>query len=358
LNRLLNGRRGAWILWAVLILALALVPLVASRITGFIVMEALMFAVAAVSLNLLIGFGKMVSFGHAAWWGLGSYAVGVMLQRYTGLGMLGAFAAAIVISAAVAGVVGYFCVRRGTIYFAMLTLAFAQLVALAILRMRGITGGEQGLTGGVPRPPIGPIDVSSFTGFYYFTAVVSLLAIAGMARFLSSPFGLSLRALAANPERAAATGINVQFHQWATFVVSAAFASIGGGLFAILQSAAFPEALHWTTSAIFVFMGLVGGIEYFVGPLIGAFVFIWLERFATAILEARDLALGALLLFIVLVMRGGVVGAVVSGTRWLVRRFGLQAEQEGLAEEELDVGATRDVGVTARAQDARARGGS
>jgi branched-chain amino acid transport system permease protein len=358
LNRLLQGRRGALIMWALLILAIVLVPLVAPQITGFLVMEALMFAVAAVSLNLLIGFGKMVSFGHAAWWGIGSYAVGVMLQRYTGLGMLGAFAAAIVISAAVAAVVGYFCVRRGTIYFAMLTLAFAQLVALAILRMRGLTGGEQGLTGGVPRPPLGPIDLTSFTAFYYFTAVVSLLAIAGMAWFLSSPFGLSLRALAANPERAAATGINVTFHQWATFVVSAAFASVGGGLFAILQGAAFPEGLHWTTSAVFVFMGLVGGIEYFAGPLIGAFVFIWLERFATAILEARDLALGALLLFIVLVMRGGVVGAVVSGARWLARRFGLLAEQERVVDEDLDAGEARDVGVSAPAQGARARGGS
>lgn len=337
-------------LWGLLVLAIMLVPVVASRITAFLVVEALMFAVAAVSLNLLIGFGKMVSFGHAAWWGVGAYTVGVMLQRYTGLGIPGAFAAAILLSAAVAAVVGFFCVRRGTIYFAMLTLAFAQLVALAILRMRDITGGEQGLTGGVPRPPIGPIDVTSFEAFYYFTAVVCLLAIGGMAWFLSSPFGLSLRALAANPERAAATGINVQLHQWATFVVSAAFASIGGGLFAMLQSAAFPEALHWTTSAVFVFMGLVGGIEHFAGPLIGAFVFIYLERFATAVLEARDLALGALLLFIVLVMRGGVVGAVVSGGQWLARRLGHPVEQEGPPDEALDAGDGRDVGVGVRAQ--------
>ncbi|MGH3665596.1 MAG: branched-chain amino acid ABC transporter permease [Egibacteraceae bacterium] len=321
MTRLPNGRRIPLLLWGLVAIGVVLVPFAAARLTAFLVVEALMFGAAAVSLNLLIGYGKMVSFGHAAWWGVGSYATGVMLQRYTGLGILGAMATAVLISSAVAAAVGFFCVRRGTIYFAMLTLAFSQLVALAILRMRDVTGGEQGLTGGVPRPPIGPLDVSSFEAFYYFTAVVCLLAVGGMAWFLASPFGLSLRALASNPERAAATGINVQLHQWATFVVSSAFASVGGGLHAIFQSSAFPEALHWTTSAVFVFMGLVGGIGHFAGPLVGAFVYIWLERFAGTVLDARDLVLGVLLLFIVLVMRGGVTGAAVDAAAWVTRRF-------------------------------------
>jgi branched-chain amino acid transport system permease protein len=302
----------AWVLFAV---ALMLVPLVTSRLTTFILGQAVVFGVAAVSLNLLIGFGKMVSFGHAAWWGLGGYTTGIVLQRLTGLGILGALLVGIVVTVLVSAVVGYFCVRRGTIYFSMLTLAFAQLVMLAILRMRGLTGGEQGLTGGVPRPDVGPFDVSGMQEFYWFSVVVSLVALAGMAWFLASPFGLSLRALAADADRAAATGINVKLHQWATFVVAAAFASIAGGLHAVSQSAAFPESLHWTTSALFLFMGLVGGIQHFVGPLVGAAVYIYLERFAGE-LDARDLVLGGLLLAIVLFLRGGVVGAAVSLWRW------------------------------------------
>lgn len=307
--------------WAVVVIGLLLVPLVTSRLTTFILGQAVVFGVGAVSLNLLIGYGKMVSFGHAAWWGVGGYTTGVTLQRLTDLGILGALVVSVVVTVLVAAVVGFFCVRRGTIYFSMLTLAFSQLVALAILRMRGLTGGEQGLTGGVPRPDIGPFDVTGMQEFYWFSVVVSLLMLAGMAWFLASPFGLSLRALAADPDRAAATGIDVKLHQWATFVVAAGFASVAGGLHAISQSAAFPESLHWTTSALFLFMGLVGGIGYFVGPLVGAVVYIYLERFAGG-LGTRDLVLGGLLLAIVLFMRGGVVGAAVALWRWGTGRFG------------------------------------
>lgn len=306
--------------WAVFAVAVLLVPVTMSRLTTFVLSQALTFGVAAVSLNLLIGYGKMVSFGHAAWWGVGGYTTGIVLQRYTGLGVLGALVAAVLVTVAVSAVIGFFCVRRGTIYFSMLTLAFAQLSMLAILRMRGLTGGEQGLTGGVPRPDIGPFDISGLQEFYWFTAVISLLMLAGMAWFLGSPFGLSLRALAADPERAAATGINVKFHQWVTFMVAAGFASVAGGLHAVSQSAAFPESLNWTTSAVFVFMGLVGGISYFVGPLVGAVVYIYLERFAGD-LGARDLVLGALLLAMVIFLRGGVVGALVSAWQWVDGRF-------------------------------------
>lgn len=320
--RSLSGRRLRPLAWAVFVVALMLVPLFTSKLTTFILGQALVFGVAAVSLNLLIGYGKMVSFGHAAWWGLGGYTTGIVLQRYTGIGVLGALVVAVVVTVSVSAVVGYFCVRRGTIYFAMLTLAFAQLVMLAILRMRGLTGGEQGLTGGIPRPAIGPFEITGMQEFYWFSAVVSLLALAGMAWFLASPFGLSLRALAADPERAAATGINVKLHQWATFVVAAAFASVAGGLHAISQSAAFPESLHWTTSALFVFMGLVGGIDHFVGPLVGAGVYIYLERFASNVLGARDLVLGVLLLAIVIGLRGGVVGTAVSLWRGGSERYG------------------------------------
>jgi branched-chain amino acid transport system permease protein len=333
-----------FVLWAVAFVAVAAGPFFLGRIGVFLVMEAMMFGVAAVSLNLLIGFGKMVSFGHAAWWGLGAYTVGVTLQRLTGLGVLGAMGVAVLLTAVVSGVVGYFCVKRGTIYFAMLTLAFSQLVVIIILRMRGLTGGEQGLTGGVPRPPIGFFEISTLLNFYYFTLVVCSLALFAMAWFIASPFGLSLRALASNPERAEASGINVKLHQWATFVVSSVFASIGGGLHAIFQSAAFPETLHWTTSATFVFMSLIGGIESFAGPLIGAFIYIYLERFAGGALGNRELVLGVLLLFIVLVMRGGFVGAASAAARGVARRLGLVGEAER-GDRDLGGGSAREVPV-------------
>lgn len=321
------------LLWALAFAVIAVAPFFIGRIGVFLIMEALMFGTAAVALNLLLGFGKMVSFGHAAWWGLGAYGTGVTLQQLTGLGVLGAIGLSVAITIVVAAVVGYFCVKRGSIYFAMLTLAFSQLVAIIILRMRGLTGGEQGLTGGVPRPPIGPFDISTILNFYYFTLVVCALAIGAMALFIASPFGLSLRALAANPDRAQASGINVKFHQWATFVVSAAFAAIGGGLHAIFQSAAFPETVHWTTSATLVFMALIGGLGHLAGPLVGAFVFIYLERFAGGVLEARELVLGGLILFIVVAMRGGVAGVATSAGRWAALRLGLTGANSQLDEE-------------------------
>ena len=314
--------------WVIAIVAFGLVPVIGTPLTMFVLSEALVFGVAAVSLNLLVGFGKLVSFGHAAWWGLGGYSTAILLQKSTGLGILGALLAGAVLTGAISVVVGFFCVRRGAIYFSMLTLAFGQLLMLGVLRWRSVTGGEQGLTGGVPRPDVGPLDVTDPRNYYWFTAVVSLAAIGCMAWILASPFGLTLRALAADPVRAAATGVNVRLHQLITFVLAAMFASIGGGLHAVSQSSAFPESLSWATSATFVFMGLVGGIGYLAGPLVGAVVYVYIERFAGDFFGSRDLVLGILLLAIVLGMRGGFLGLFVDLWEWASRRRERRSDEE------------------------------
>jgi branched-chain amino acid transport system permease protein len=325
--------------WAAGLLALALVPFVASRLTLFLVMEILIFGITATSLNLLIGYGRMVSFGHAAWFGLGAYGAGITLQRLTDVGIIGAMAIGILVTMAIAAVVGFFCVRRGSIYFAMLTLAFAQLVMLIVLRLRSLTGGEQGLTGGVPRPAIGPFDMGTPTALYWLIVILSTIAIAGMRWLLSSPFGLTLRALAANPERAEATGVDVQFHQWLTFVIAAGFAAIGGGLHSMFQSAVFAESLMWTTSAVFVIMSLIGGVEHFGGPMVGAIAYIYLEQYAGAIFEAQDLVLGLMLIAVVIALQGGIVGGLSSATRAIARRFRYGEERVGPPEAGVDRGA-------------------
>lgn len=302
--------------WALALAAVVAVPFVGSRLQMFLFMEIMIFGVAATSLNLLVGYGRMVSFGHAAFFGLGVYAAGISLQRFTGLGVFGAIVIAVGTAVVFAAVVGIFCVRRGSIYFAMLTLAFAQLIMLLVVRMRGLTGGEQGLTGGIPRPAMGPWDPGTADGLYWLVVVVTVLAMVGMWWFLESPFGLSLRALAVNEERARANGINVTLYQWITFVVAGGFGAVAGALHAMFQSAAFPENLHWTTSAVIIIIGLLGGIENFSGPMVGAAAFVYLQRYAGALFEAEALVLGILLVFVVLVMRGGIVGGVLKAGEW------------------------------------------
>ena len=286
--------------------ALLGLPFALSEFWLFIAIEVLAFALYAVSFNVLLGYGGMLSFGHAAFFGVGGYAAAFVLKK-AGLSPMVAFAlvplAALLVSALFALVIGFFSVQRSGIYFAMLTFAFQMLLYTLALKAIGITGGDDGMTGLKPPGALGhPF------WYYYFALALVVPSLYVLYRLVSSPFGFTLRALRANPRRVQYIGVNVRAHQLATFVVSGAFAGLAGGLFALSSGNVFPGWLNWTASATPIVMAVLGGVNTFLGPALGAAVYVVLEVLISGKTEYWPLAMGVIIIVLVLLMPGGLIG--------------------------------------------------
>jgi len=281
-------------------------PFALSEFWTFIAIEVLAFALYAVSFNVLLGYGGMLSFGHAAFFGVGGYAAAILMKK-AGLPAGLAFAlvplAALAVSAAVAVLIGFLSVHRSGIYFAMLTFAFQMLLYTVALKATGITGGDDGMTGLKPPGALG-------RAFYYYYFALALVAPAlyVLYRLVSSPFGITLRALRAKPRRVQYVGVNVRAHQLATFVISAAFAGLAGALFALSSGNVFPGWLNWTASATPIVMAVLGGVHTFLGPALGAAVYVVLEVLISGRTEYWPLAMGVIIVALVLLMPEGLTG--------------------------------------------------
>jgi branched-chain amino acid transport system permease protein len=287
-------------------LALLALPFALSEFWTFIAIEVLAFALYAVSFNVLLGYGGMLSFGHAAFFGAGGYAAALLMKK-AGLSAALAFAlvpfAALAAAAALAALIGFFSVRRSGIYFAMLTFAFQMLLYTIALKATGITGGDDGLTGLKP-----PGALARAFYYYYFALALVATALYVLYRLVSSPFGITLRALRANPRRVQYVGVNVRAHQLAAFVASGAFAGLAGALFALSSGNVFPGWLNWTASATPIVMAVLGGVHRFLGPALGAAVFVVLEVLISGRTEYWPLAMGAIIVALVLAMPEGLTG--------------------------------------------------
>ncbi len=294
-------------LWlSVLLAALALLPLALSDFWTFIAIEVLAFALYAISFNLLMGYGGMLSFGHAAFFGVGAYT-GALLAKKAGVSTLWAFAlvmpGAMIVAAIAAAAIGFFSVRRSGIYFAMLTFAFQMLLYTVALKATGLTGGDDGMTG--LRPP-GPLAAP--TNYYYFALAWVVPSVYALHRLVRSPFGLTLRALRNNPLRVQYSGVDVRNHQLITFVLAGAFAGLAGALFAFSSGNVFPGWLNWTASATPIVMAVLGGVQSFLGPALGAAVYVVLEVMISGSTEYWPLFMGLIIMILVLAMPRGLVG--------------------------------------------------
>src|SRR5215467_5485858 len=227
------------------------------------------FAIYATSLNLLIGYGGMVSFGHGLFYGLGAYSFALLLQK-VGTSIPAAFALTILINGAVAAVIGAICIRLREIYFSFLTLAFQMLLHSLIIAWTSLTGGDQGLTGGLPRPPFLGIRLDDPHQLYLFCCTVLVVSLLLMRHLVQSPFGYTLRMIRDNPRRAEFLGIRVWRVRLLAFVVAGIFGGVGGMLISLFVSSAYPDFAYWTVSGEAVFMIMLGGISVFLGPLVGA----------------------------------------------------------------------------------------
>lgn len=290
------------------LLILAVLPLVfpGKAFSDFVIRMSA-FAVFATSLNLLVGYGGMVSFGHGLFYGLGAYSFALLMQK-AGTSIPMAFLLTVLISAGVATVVGAICIRLKEIYFSFLTLAFQMLLYSLIIAWTPVTGGDQGLTGGVPRPEFLGIRLDDPHHLYLFCCAVLIASLFIMYHFVQSPFGYTLRMIRDNPRRAGFLGIQVWRVRLLAFVVAGIFGSIGGLLMSLFVSSAYPDFAYWTISGEGVFMILMGGIGVFLGPLAGAVVLLLLADIVTGLTEYFGLVLGIVILFFALGMRKGLLG--------------------------------------------------
>jgi len=305
-----------WVLLAAgLVAALALPWLIYPPVASDIVA----FALLAVALDLLIGFTGLLSFGHAAFWGAAAYTTGLVAIHAGGPFPVAVLAGALA-AAALAVPIGYLSVKRTGIYFAMVTLAFAQMVYFVANQWREVTGGENGLQG-VPRELFG-LDLSDPFYFYYAALPLALAGLLAAWRIVRSPFGRVLVAIRDNPARARALGYPVQRYKLLAFVLSATLAGLAGGLHAVGHGFASLQDVHWTTSGKAVLMVVLGGIGTLWGPALGAGLVVQLEDYlATAGFVGIDMVVGAVFVVVVLLFRRGVWGTVAAWSgSWSRRR--------------------------------------
>jgi branched-chain amino acid transport system permease protein len=295
---------------------MAVAPAVTSNQALFdLVIRCSALALFATSLNLLIGYAGMVSFGHGMFFGLGAYGFGLIMQR-TSIPIPLALLASLAIAAAVATVVGAICVRLKDIYFAFVTLAFQMLLYSLITSWVSFTGGDQGLRGGIPRPVFLGIDLAKYTHLYLFSSAVLIIGLLAMRHVAESPFGYSLRVIRDNAVRASFLGINVWRMKLAVFVIAGTFAALGGAVMSLFVSGAYPEFANWPMSGEAVFMIMLGGLGVFLGPLVGTVLLLLLNDVITRFTEYYGLALGLVILLFTLGLRKGLLDFAVD----LVRR--------------------------------------
>jgi branched-chain amino acid transport system permease protein len=312
-------------LWVVPVVLLLLVPAFAGRFYQYLLTQIFVAALMAIAFNLLLGTTGLLSFGQAAFFGVGAYTVGLLLTK-TGVGTLQALGFSLLTAAAAAAVIGFFCVRLSGVHFAMLTLAFGQLIFAIAFKWYGFTGGDNGIQGipvrEISLAGLASLDIGSTKSMYYFVFVVAGLAVAFLRRVRSSPFGATLKAIRENGQRASYLGINVTLYQWTAFVIAGTFTGLAGGLFALMEKSISPEIIHWTKSADPVLMTIIGGIYTFIGPAVGAVVLIVLNSYIVAWTEYWALVLGMVLLLLVLLLPGGVIGFVNEKARDYLTRSG------------------------------------
>jgi len=310
------SRAGWQVPWTLIVFLMALsLPWIGSRYDTFLGTQIAIYSLFALSLNLLLGTTGLVSFGHAAYFGIGSYACGI-LMKIVAVPFWLAFPAAGLIAALFAAGFGFFCVRLTKIYFAMLTLAFSQIVWAVCFKWNDLTGGDQGLPD-VPFPDLG--WMAALPGFdrmriaeqfYVLALVLVALSVAALRRLTGSPFGRVLTTIRENPERAAFIGVNVRLYELAAFTIAGGFAGLSGALFGIFNRGVFADFVFWSKSADVMIMTILGGMHHFWGPAVGALVLTLLNQQITAYTEFWPFVLGSILIVLLFVFPGGILGAL------------------------------------------------
>jgi branched-chain amino acid transport system permease protein len=283
----------------------------------------LIAAIGALGFNLLLGYTGLLSFGHSAYFGAGTYTVAFLVKYLKIASMELLLAGSVLASAIVSVLFGYVCVRYTRIFFGILTLALSQVLWSLAFKFFWVTGGTDGLR--VPTPTLlgaGPTDDKmEFLAYhyYYYVLVVFAVCVLIMWVVVHSPFGKALQAIRDNETRAEFIGIRIRRYRLIAFVISGVFTGLAGALWGPLNGLASPDILVWTFSGEIVFMTVLGGFTTFVGPIVGAVAFTYLKTYAVGFTVYWQLLLGTVLLVLVLALPTGITGAIQDATARLRR---------------------------------------
>ncbi|HSR13459.1 MAG TPA: branched-chain amino acid ABC transporter permease, partial [Thermodesulfobacteriota bacterium] len=283
---------------------LLFLPVILDRNWLSLVNEMLIMALAGCSLNLMLGYTGMVSFGPAGLYAAGAYTTAILLTRY-GAPFPVAVLCAPVVAAAAGAVVGWFCVRRSAVYFALLTLAFSQIIWTIIFEWYDFTGGDNGIVS-IPIPEF----FFTVSHTYYFSLAIVGACLILLWRIVHSPFGKTLQAIRENAGRAEFIAVHVKRYQLAAFILSSAFLGVAGALFCVFSGSVFPDYAHWAKSTDMLVICLLGGFYNFAGPAVGSVVYILLSKMIAKQTMFWMFFLGVIIVFLVLFMRNGIMGFV------------------------------------------------
>ncbi len=298
-------------------LILLLIPLAADPYQTQLLTYGLVFAIAALGFNLLLGYTGLLSFGHSAYFGMGAYTVGFLVRDLGVVSMEAAIAGGMLGAVLVSALFGYVCVRHTRIFFAILTLALSQVLWSLALKLFWITGGTDGIR--VPQLSLlgGVIDFSGggaylrfIFSYYYYVLGLFFISVVTMWVIVHSPFGKTLQSIRDNETRARFLGIRIRKYRWFAFLISGTFTGLAGALWVPLNGLTTPDVLWWPFSGEIVFMTVLGGFRSFAGPIVGAVVFNYLKAYAVASTEYWQMLLGLVLIALVLALPGGIVGTV------------------------------------------------
>ena len=301
--------------FAVAVVAACVVPFVSPNYMLTVIIEALIFGLFAMSLDLLVGYTRLYSFGHVAAYGLGAYSSALLLLHFN-LPLPIAIVLAVMISTLIAGPIAWVCTRTHGVSFAMLTLAFAQLGYASLYRFKEFTGGSNGLAG-IPRPegPFGLDFFQSKIGYFYMV----LFCLAGsylLCRALvNSPFGSVLTGIRENEAKTAALGYNTRAYKRVVVILGYAFGSLAGALYAPFAGFASPELFFWLMSGTVLIMVIVGGAGTLVGPIIGGIFFLMLENQLSEVTDLWPLIFGSVFIGFVMFAPQGIWGLITARTK-------------------------------------------
>ncbi|MFO7461348.1 MAG: branched-chain amino acid ABC transporter permease [Desulfatiglandales bacterium] len=293
-------KRGWWLL--LLIVAAFLAPTVLSEFYLAVLCEALVMSLMALSFNFLFGYMGQLSFGQAAFYGLGGYTVAMLVTKMHFNFWL-SIVAGILVAAIIGLVVGIFCVRLRGIYFAVLTLAFGQLIFTIVFKWHDFTGGDDGIQGVFP-----PDLLKSITAYYFFILLVFLVSAFILWKIIHSPFGRTVVAMRENSERTEFLGIHIAKYQLIAFVIAAAFCGLAGAIWVPFYRSVAPSYLNWIKSGEPVMAAILGGQSVFFGPVLGMFVITFFHAWVLGFTVYWPVIMGTLILAIIFFLPGGILG--------------------------------------------------
>ena len=298
-------------LWLVLLT----MPYWMNAIGGYteLAVRVVVLGLAAMALNFLLGFTGVLSFGHAAYFGLGAYGAAMALKFLLPSTPF-AIVVGVVVGTLAAAAIGALIVKLRGVYFAMVTIAFGQVFYFIAFRWNSVTGGDDGINGWQRQPlhlGFTTVDIAgNDKAFYYLVLFLFAAAVGAMAMLLRSPLGRTLVAIRENERRARFLGIPVEQHIWISFVLSGFFVSLAGTLYALLSNFTDPRSLHWTLSGNFVIMAVLGGMRSFWGPLIGAAIFVVLQDYVSSHTQNWMSFIGLFFVLVVTFFPRGVLGVI------------------------------------------------